>query len=279
MITLLDGPIGTQLAARGVATRLPLWSAAAIDEAPEILAAIHRDYASAGATVHTTNTFRTQPKYAGNRWKNLVQQAVRIARSSVDAKHRVAGSMAPVEDCYRPDLSPPNAETTHRQVAEELAAAGCDLLLCETFPHSDEAVIAARCALATGLETWVSLTAGPSADLMRPDEMAQTAQRLAELGVAAVLVNCTAADQTLRYVERIATCGLSISLGAYANAGTPDSEVGWQASTNDSVVAYGRFAESWRQAGATIIGGCCGTGPGHIRQLHSLFHRSENAGR
>ena len=51
MIVLLDGPVGTELAARGVATPPPLWSAAAIDAAPDVLAAIHRDYAAAGATV------------------------------------------------------------------------------------------------------------------------------------------------------------------------------------------------------------------------------------
>jgi len=58
---ILDGALGTELARRGVPTPLPLWSAAAIDSAPQVLSAIHRDYAEAGATVHTANTFRTGP--------------------------------------------------------------------------------------------------------------------------------------------------------------------------------------------------------------------------
>ena len=68
---LLDGPLGTELDARGVATPPPLWSAAAITEAPDVIQAIHRDYALAGATLHTTNTFRTRPRQAGPAWATL----------------------------------------------------------------------------------------------------------------------------------------------------------------------------------------------------------------
>ena len=65
MLTLLDGPLGTELDARGVSVALPLWSAGAIDSAPEVIAAIHREYAAGGATVHTANTFRTKRRAAG----------------------------------------------------------------------------------------------------------------------------------------------------------------------------------------------------------------------
>ena len=134
-ITLLDGPLGSELAARGVSTSLPLWSAAALDSAPEVVAAIHADYAAAGARVHTTNTFRTRPRDAGERWELLARRAVRLARDSVPAGHRVAGSIAPLADCYRPDLSPTDSRPEHRDLARLLAEEGVDLLLCETFAH------------------------------------------------------------------------------------------------------------------------------------------------
>jgi S-methylmethionine-dependent homocysteine/selenocysteine methylase len=57
---VLDGPLGTVLVRRGVALPAPGWSAHALDVAPDVVAAIHRDYVAAGATVHTTNTFRTK---------------------------------------------------------------------------------------------------------------------------------------------------------------------------------------------------------------------------
>ena len=61
-IVILDGPMGTELLARGVPTPTPGWSAHALDAAPEVVASIHRDYAAAGAVVHTTNTFRTKSR-------------------------------------------------------------------------------------------------------------------------------------------------------------------------------------------------------------------------
>ena len=61
MTTLLDGPVGTELERRGLKLPPPLWSARAIEDAPELLREIHADYAAAGARVHTANTFRTDP--------------------------------------------------------------------------------------------------------------------------------------------------------------------------------------------------------------------------
>ncbi len=170
MITLLDGPLGTELHARGVETRLPMWSAGAIVEAPEVIAEIHRDYARAGAVVHTANTFRTRPRQVGDRWRALTTEAVGIARRalrSVDARpdaFTLAGSIAPLEDCYRPDLSPADPRPEHREMAEALHAASVNLILCETFPHPGEARVAVEEAVRTGLPVWAALTAGPDAD-------------------------------------------------------------------------------------------------------------------
>src|SRR5947207_15997629 len=127
---LLDGATGTELGRRGVDTRSALFSAAALVSEAGIAAqrTVHADYVKAGAQVITANTFRTNPRKAGARWRELTELAVGIARRSGAA---VAGSMAPVEDCYRPDLRPSRkvALDEHRALAGALAAAGCDLLL------------------------------------------------------------------------------------------------------------------------------------------------------
>lgn len=267
MITRLDGPLGTELSARGVATDSPIWSAAAIDVAAEVIAEIHRDYAAAGATVHTANTFRTKRRYVGDQWQRLSKAAVDIARSAVPSSHRIAASIAPLADCYRPDLSPPDPRPEHREMAQALAELGVDLLLCETFPHVEEAIIAVEESVRTGVETWLALTAGPSADLMTPQVMAQAARRAAAAGAAAVLVNCTPATDSLRFVEALAEAELGLPIGVYANAGSDRDRIGWDASSAAGVEAYARLAKQWRSAGATIIGGCCGTGPKHIAVL------------
>jgi S-methylmethionine-dependent homocysteine/selenocysteine methylase len=271
MFTLLDGPLGTELAARGIATPLPSWSARAIDHAPEVVAQIHRDYADAGATVHTTNTFRTKRRAVGAAWERLARRAVALARDAVPKHHAIAGSLAPLEDCYRPDLSPPDTESVpeHRELARVLADAGVDLILCETFPNPREAAIAVAEAVRTGLPTWVALTAGPDASLMTPEAMEAAARTCASEGARAVLVNCVPASKTLAYVDRLARVDLPV--GAYANAGPVDEGIGWGRDAERGPRAYATLARTWLLAGATIVGGCCGTGPHHTAAMAQLL--------
>ncbi len=266
---VLDGPLGTELAARGVRTDLPLWSASALSVAPEVVRAIHRDYAEAGAVVHTANTFRTQPRHMGEAFEAAARLAVALAREAVDAvrpRASVAGSIAPVEDCYRPDLSPgAAARLEHRALAEALADAGADLLLCETFPCAEEAWVAVEEARATGLTTWLALTAGPGADLLTPRAMRRAADGAVERGASCVLVNCVPASATEAFLAALE--GLPVAIGAYANAGAPDERIGWRPADEPSALRYLAFAERWWARGAQVVGGCCGTGPAHIRAI------------
>ncbi len=269
---VLDGPLGTELIRRGVALPAPAWSAHALDVAPGAVAAIHTDYAAAGATVHTAATFRTQRRTVGARWEELARRAIRLARGAVHDSMRVAGSIAPLEDCYRPDLSPGAASAAeHAELARVLVSEGADLLLCETFPSPLEAAVAVEQAAKTGVETWVALTAGPEADLMSAAAMRDAAVDCASAGARAVLVNCTPARRTLEYVRAIADVGVPI--GAYANAGAEGDRLGWSHETASAADAYALLAREWLAAGATVIGGCCGTGPAHIARLASLGRR------
>ena len=269
-VQILDGAIGTELISRGLSFDAPAWSAGAALDAPAVLAAVHADYAQAGATWHTANTFRTQPRACGERWQEALEASVAVARGAVPPSHRVLGSMAPVADCYRPDLSPrEGARSEHREVARALASAGCDALLCETFADEVEAVVAAEEALETGLPVWVSLTAGPLGDLLSPDALGRIARRVVSTGVARVLVNCVAASRMQPYVDAIASIGCPT--GVYANAGGREEGLGWEATSRDAADAYAALAQGWVDAGATVIGGCCGTGPLHIKALAERF--------
>lgn len=269
-VQILDGAIGTELISRGVDLMGTEWSAAAISSAADVLAAIHGDYAQAGATLHTANTFRTQPRILGQGWMDALQTAVRIAQQAVPAGCKVLGSMAPVEDCYRPDRSPGSAaRAEHREMALALAHAGCDVLLCETFANGAEALAAAEEAVATGLPAWLSLTAGPSGDLLSPTELRRIGADAVSTGIERLLVNCIAATKIQAYVDAIASLGLPI--GVYANAGAEDEGLGWSATSRRAAEAYADLAERWVEAGASVVGGCCGTGPLHIRALAERF--------
>ena len=268
--------MGSLLAARGVPTPPPLWSAAALSTAETEVARVHADYAARGATVHTAATFRTKERQAGPAWEALTRKAVRLARDSVPPDHRVAGSLSPLEDCYRPDLSPRDPRPEHRQMARALADAGVDILLCETFPHVGEALIAVEEAVRTGLCTWVSFTAGPHGELLTPEEIAAGAREAVNRGASAVMVNCTAAAQTRRYVEALREVAslAKVPFGAYANAGDPEEAFNRGAEDPAAALAYLGFALQWADVGATILGSCCGTGPLHIEALAKALGRT-----
>ena len=164
----------------------------------------------------------------------------------------------------------PNA-SEHGELARVLADAGCDVLLCETFPHVPEALVAVACAVDTGVETWVAFTAGPDGTLLSPEEMSEGARAAVDEGARAVLVNCTPAHDTRRFLDALAAAKLGVPIGAYANGGLANDIDGFTVAGEPTPSAYAALARGWASAGASIIGACCGTGPLHIAALATAF--------
>jgi S-methylmethionine-dependent homocysteine/selenocysteine methylase len=296
-VLLLDGATGTELQRRGVDTTLPLWSARALLQAPAVLHTIHENYVAAGADIITTNTFRTHRRTLtraglGDRTRELTRLAVKIAREAAqraDHKVFVAGSIAPLEDCYAPQFVPPDGELwiEHAELARDLAQAGCDLLLVETMNTIREAVIAARCASATGLPVCVSFVAGPNGRppdqisatdngplvLLSGESISEAVRALQRLRPAVILINCA----PLAYIDR-AFAELRAAhrgpIGLYANVGHADDQVGWTLTDDVQPAAYAQHAQQWWQQGAAIIGGCCGTTPDHIAALNKMLRET-----
>ncbi len=299
-VLLLDGATGTELQRRGVDTRLPLWSACALLEAPatRVLRAIHADYIAAGADIVTTNTFRTHRRTLaqaglGERTHELTQFAVRIAREAAqqaDRKIFVAGSISPLEDCYSPQLVPPDGELwiEHAEMAHDLAQAGCDVLLIETMNTIREAVIAARCAATTGLPVCVSFVAGlnglppdqlnragsdeglAALTLLSGESISEAVQAVQHLRPAVILINCVPLAHIDRAFEELRAAHHG-PIGLYANVGYADDRTGWVLTDDVLPAAYAQQARYWIQHGAAIIGGCCGTTPEHIVALSEVI--------
>jgi homocysteine S-methyltransferase len=133
--------MGSDLDRRGLATTLPLWSALGVLKQPDLVRQIHLDNLLAGADIITTDTFRTTARTlrkAGldpGQAPALDALAVELAREARDAAGRpdalIAGSVAPLEDCYLPvfETAPDLAFEEHAAQARNLAAAGVDLLM------------------------------------------------------------------------------------------------------------------------------------------------------
>lgn len=280
---LLDGATGTELTRRGVDTGLPLWSANALlnDEGARVLQQIHADYLAAGADIITANTFRTHiralaPSGNAHRALELTQCAVQIARAAIaespGGKPRfVAGSISTLEDCYRPDLVPPDDEcrTEHSERVNHLVASGVDLLLLETFNTIREAVIAAKLATISGTPVIVSFVCNPAGHILSGETLTEAAQELLPLGVVALGVNCgPTTDLAVPLSELRATCGPNFPLIAYGNIGYPDETVGWVNTDAEDPAVYCQHAAHWP---VQILGGCCGTTPAHISQLKATL--------
>ena len=282
---ILDGATGTELNRRGVDTGLPLWSANALmnERDAKILQEIHEDYLRAGADIITTNTFRTHrralaPSGNADRALELTRRAVDIARAAIanvksDSPKFVAGSISTLEDCYRPDLVPPDDElrAEHSERIHHLVECGVDLILIETINTIREAVIMAKLATITGTPVVVSFVCDRDGKLLSGETLTEAANQLLPLGICAIGVNCGPTPNLAKplYELQVAcldaiTSGHHFPLIAYGNIGYADDEVGWVNTDSEDPKNYSGHAIRWP---AKIIGGCCGTTPEHIAQL------------
>jgi S-methylmethionine-dependent homocysteine/selenocysteine methylase len=284
-ILLLDGATGTELDRRGVSTALPLWSARGVIEQPDIVREIHADYARAGADIIIASTFRTTRRTIERAGRHndiaaLNNRAIRLAREGAAAGRPgilVAGSIAPLEDCYSPWLSPPfeRALAEHREQARLLAGAGVDFLMVETMPLAAEAEAALIAARETGLDTTVGFVCGDDGRLLSGETLAEAIARVLPHEPWAILVNCSPApviDAALADL-RVLT---DLPIGGYANLGVANADTGWASDTAVTGAEYARRVSPWLRHGAQLIGGCCGTTPAHIAALRAMLDREQS---
>jgi S-methylmethionine-dependent homocysteine/selenocysteine methylase len=176
-VVILDGAVGTELGRRGIDTRSPLFSARALldDRGRRVLREVHAEYLRAGADIVTAATFRTNRRALeaagqGSRFPELAQIAVAEAIAARDehGSGLVAGSMAPLADCYRPEARPPPelAFIEHLEHARVLAMAGCDVLLVETIATGEEGIAAVEAASSTGLPVCAAVQIAPDGKLL-----------------------------------------------------------------------------------------------------------------
>ncbi len=291
-VTLLDGGMGRELRRRGVEISDTIWSASALIEAPDVVRQVHADYIAAGADVITTNSYgviRADLAKEGieERFAELNTLAGSLAAEARAASGRevlIAGALPPLRGSYRPDLVGPDdkIKPLYREQAE-LLAPHVDLFICETMSSAVEGLAAATAACATGLPVWVAWTLHEdlSGRLRSGENVGKAAAIIEELPVSALLVNCSSPESTSAAMGELSAFG-PLPVGAYANAFTPvpkdwtldgegegDGKIGLRDDLDPE--AYLAFARDWREAGARIVGGCCGIGPEHIARLREAL--------
>lgn len=282
---LMPGAMGTELQRRGYETKLPLWSAGANLEAAGLVTQIHKDYLDMGADICVTNTFRTTPRTYGKlgheqlakaALKSAVECAKTARESFGDRPVFVAGSFTTLEDCYEPGLVPDEPALTceHEEQAAWLAEEGVDFILPETINSLREAIVMARAASNTGLPFIISFVVRENGDLLDGTALCEAIEKTDMKGRLGVSINCRPID-TLTSAFDVLAKNYDGFKGIYANGiGHPHDDLGWVFEENaDSLEKYTNAALSWRDMGAGMIGGCCGTTPVYIKALAAVLEK------
>ncbi|MCL5778161.1 homocysteine S-methyltransferase family protein [Limibaculum sp. FT325] len=297
-IVLTDGGMGQELLARTRLAPTPLWSAQVMIDRPDAVEELHLDYIRAGARVITLNAYSAEPcrlRRFGieDRFAALQQAACELALRARDragaagADVAIAGCLPPLEWSYLPQIARPAdeaAEIYARVVTEQ--APHVDLFLCETMAAAGEAAGAARAAAASGLPVWVSWTVAehPVATVRSGEPLGEAIAALGNIPVAALLVNCSSPEAVGHAMPALAADGRPF--GGYANGFTPFEAGHALGTTVESLssradmgpAAYAAHVLGWVGQGASIVGGCCETGPAHIaaisRELAAAGHET-----
>jgi methionine synthase I (cobalamin-dependent) len=276
---LADGATGSNLFARGLTSgdAPELWNT----EHPQRISELQRSFIEAGADIILTNSFggnrhRLKLHQAERRVAELNEAAARLARAEADRADRivlVAGSIGPTGEILEPlgPLSGAEARDSFAEQAAALARGGADILWIETMSSAEETEAAILGARGTGLPIVTTLsfdTNGRTMMGLTPAELAGLSRRH---HLAACGSNCgVGAAELVASIVNLADADPSAILVAKANCGIPqyvDGEIRFNG-TPQLMAEYARLA---LDAGARIIGGCCGTTPEHLRAMRETL--------
>ncbi len=285
--------MGRELERMGAPFRRPEWSALALMEAPKYVTQAHNSYIDAGAEIIITNSYAVVPFHIGQErfdkdGRKLIHLSGQLARQCADAaktKVLVAGSIPPAFGSYRADLYiEEKADDIYLPLIEEQND-NVDFWIAETLSSTREAQKIASLLNENPKPLWLAYTVKDrdGRDLLpqlRSGENIETALETAkDLKAAAVLFNCSQPEEMEPVLEIVQKYNLDLPYGIYANAFEPIRR-DQNASCQNAIIrddagprTYLKFAQKWKKQGATIIGGCCGIGPEHIKTLRQLNQR------
>ena len=267
---VFDGAMGTMLQEAGLkAGELP---ELLNFSHPETVTAIHRAYVEAGADVISANTFGANAYKLGDAAsvEDVFAAAIACARKS--GARYVAADIGPIGALLKPlgTMDFDEAYDLFAQQARAAQAAGADLFVVETMTDLLEAKAAVlACLECTELPVVATMTFGEDGCTFLGTSPEICAMTLSALGVQAVGINCSLGPDALAPLLARMAPFARVPLMVQANAGLPRIENGRTLYDIDAE-AYAHAAEALLDAGATVVGGCCGTSPDYIARIRAL---------
>lgn len=285
---ILDGGTGTDIQRRGVPMSSATWCAEANVSHPEVVRAVHEDYIKAGADIIIANTFATSALLfnALGRDQELLEidrAAVSIARQAARGHHvAVAGSMSTMRPVVagsdrtskQQEWPEAAARDLFKRKADNLAAAGVDLIMMEMMRDTDYSVWASEAALATGLPVWIGISVERHGRKLtgfgREDQdFDAVARMLSGLKPDLISIMHTSPNDTDEAIDVLRRYWKG-PVAAYPESGyfkMPE----W---TFVDIIAPEELvtrSKLWKMKGVQAFGGCCGLGPDHIKALAEAF--------
>ena len=274
-VRLLDGAMGTELMRAGLNLPLPIWSGDVNLSHPDYVRKIHEAYLIAGADILTTNTFRTTPSaYRNNgfeeyearqRSHDSLERAVELAKQLAGVDIIVAGSIAPLEDCYEPDLFPgiEFAQREFRELAIWLQDAGIDVILFETMGSWPEIKTALSVTVDLQIPRWLSLILKNGNTLLDGTDLTNVLSDVKDYGIEMVLLNCSLCSITADAVD-VLLRNWKGPWGVYPNVGAAMPTKEGMIEEKLTIKEFTNEINKYLTSGAKVIGACCGSNPNYI---------------
>jgi methionine synthase / methylenetetrahydrofolate reductase(NADPH) len=271
-LIVCDGAMGTMLHAAGCALDRALPEVSLSD--PKLVAAIHESYVSAGADVIQTNTFGANRLWlAGHGYPDQVEEinraAVGIAREMTERSGReifVAGSVSPaVTARQRRQVGATERQDVIAEQIRSLATAGVDLIILETFGYLDELAEAVTAASGVcDLPIVAQATFADDGRTLGGETPHEVATVLGEMPIVMLGTNCTIGPQRMLAVVESLVRYSTLPVSAQPNAGQPRKVGHRRFEFSIDATYFARYLRRFAEAGAAMVGGCCGTTPTHI---------------
>lgn len=275
---ILDGATGSNLLKMGMPRGVPteLW----VEEHPEAIKELQTAYLDAGSQVLYAPTFLAnriglkghgiEENLLADKVKALNHTLVGYTRDVADGKALIGGDIGGTGSFMQPygPLTYEELLSCYTEQISCLAEAGVDLLVVETMISLEETMVVLDAASAVcDLPVLASLTCEADGSLFFGGNIFDAAVTLAEIGADAVGCNCSVGPDQLEAVISTIAAQVSIPVIAKPNAGMPEISETGEAIYSMGPEEFGRHMKKLRDAGASVLGGCCGTGPEYIRAL------------
>jgi methionine synthase / methylenetetrahydrofolate reductase(NADPH) len=272
-VVVFDGATGTMLYSRGIFLNR------CFDELnlsnPDLVRSIHSEYVDAGADVLETNTFgahrfKLGPHGLEAQVRRINREGARLAREAAAGRALVAGSIGPIGKPLVPlgNVQVDEAEAAYGEQVDGLLEGGVDLFILETMPSLDQARVALSAVRRrSALPVIVSLTFSEESTTILGEQPEDVVRTLESWDVPVIGANCSQGpQQMLETVQRMAAVATKARLSAMPNAGSPAIVDGRYVylCTPEYMATY---AMRFLAAGVSVVGGCCGTTPAHIKGL------------